>query len=420
MAESEYLSVKEALQIILSGFDVLSQEVVPLLDGLNRIMAVPILARENMPPFANSAMDGYAVRADDVLSAGHGKPVQLEVIGDIAAGIVSDKTVTAGTAARITTGAPLPQGADAIIPVEDTNEKWRGPQRPLPDQIQILRAVDSGSYVRWPGEDVKSGSIVINAGQLLRSQEIGLLASLGYAEVEVIRRPRVAVLATGDELIPIEAPLRPGKIRNSNGYTQAAQVIASNAVPVQLGVAGDTTRQVRERLAEGVTLGVDLFISSAGVSVGAYDVVKTVLEKDGKVEFWRVRMRPGKPLAYGRYQGIPFLGLPGNPVSAMVSFERFARPAILKMAGWSKLERPTVMVRLKEQIFSDGRESYIRAKVTRDSSGYWAETTGGQGSHMMTSLVNANALVIIPEGVKSVAPGIELAAMMLDWPTSVF
>ena len=162
MAESEYLSVKEALQIILSGFDVLSPEVVPLLDGLNRIMAVPILARENMPPFANSAMDGYAVRADDVLSAGHGKPVQLEVIGDIAAGIVSDKTVTAGTAARITTGAPLPQGADAIIPVEDTNEKWRGPQRPLPDQIQILRAVDSGSYVRWPGEDVKSGSIVIN------------------------------------------------------------------------------------------------------------------------------------------------------------------------------------------------------------------------------------------------------------------
>jgi len=228
------------------------------------------------------------------------------------------------------------------------------------------------------------------------------------------------VLATGDELIPIEAPLEPGKIRNSNGYTQAAQVMAANAVPVHLGVAGDTTEQVRKRLAEGLTVGVDLFISSAGVSVGAYDVVKTVLEQDGKIKFWRVRMRPGKPLAYGHYQGVPFLGLPGNPVSAMVSFERFARPSILKMAGWSRVERPTVKVRLKEQIYSDGRESYIRAMVTRDSSGYLAETTGGQGSHMMTSLVKANALVIIPEGMKAVAAGVELTAMMLDWPATVF
>jgi len=420
MADSEYLTVKEALQIILSGFDVLSPEVVPLLDGLNRVLATPILAREDLPPFANSAMDGYAVRAEDVSSATQDKPVQLEVVADIAAGIVSDTSVATGTAARITTGAPLPHGANAVIPVEDTSEKWQGQYRPLPDQIQILRAVASGSYVRWPGEDVVSGSTVLTAGQLLRSQEIGLLASLGYAEVEVIRRPRVGVLATGDELIPIEAPLEPGKIRNSNGYTQAAQVIAANAVPVHLGVAGDTTVEVRKRLAEGLTLGVDLIISSAGVSVGAYDVVKTVLEQDGKMNFWRVRMRPGKPLAYGQYQGVPFLGLPGNPVSAMVSFERFARPAILKMAGWSRVERPTVMVRLKEQIFSDGRESYLRAMVTRDSSGYLAETTGGQGSHIMTSLVKANALVIIPEGVKSVAAGVELSAMMLDWPATVF
>ena len=365
-------------------------------------------------------MDGYAVRAGDVSSAGPEKPVQLEVIGDIAAGTVSDTTISNGTAARITTGAPMPSGADAVIPVEDTSESWRGSQRPLPDQIHIMRSVDSGSYVRWPGEDVEAGSIVMAAGQLLRAQEIGLLASLGYAEVEVITRPRVGVLATGDELIAVEAPLEPGKIRNSNGYTQAAQVIAANAVPVQLGVAGDRTELVQERLAEGLARGVDLFISSAGVSVGAYDVVKTVLEQEGKVNFWRVRMRPGKPLAYGRYQGVPFLGLPGNPVSAMVSFERFARPAILKMAGWSNLERPTVMARIKDQIYSDGRESYIRAIVTRENSGYWAETTGGQGSHMMTSLVKANALVIVPEGVKSVAPGVELTAMMLDWPATVF
>lgn len=390
------------------------------MEGLNRIVATPILAREDLPPFANSAMDGYAVRADDVSTASGQEPVPLKVIGDIAAGFVSEAMVVSGTATRITTGAPLPWGADSVIPVEDTSETWRDTRRPLPEQIQIMRAVDKGSYVRWPGEDVKSGYLVVAAGQLLRPQEIGLLASLGYAEVEVIRQPRVGILATGDELIPIEAPLVPGKIRNSNGYTQAAQTIASHAIPVQLGVAGDTTQEVRERLAEGLALGVDLFVSSAGVSVGAYDIVKKVLEEDGEVNFWRVRMRPGKPLTYGRYQSTPYLGLPGNPVSAMVSFERFARPAILKMAGWPNTERPTILVRLNEEINSDGRESYIRAVVSRDSSGYWAETTGGQGSHMMTSLVKANALLIIPEGVRSVAPGVELTAMMLDWPGTVF
>ncbi|HUS94578.1 MAG TPA: gephyrin-like molybdotransferase Glp [Patescibacteria group bacterium] len=420
MAESEFLTVNEALQIILSGANILSPEVVPLMEGLNRIVATPILAREDLPPFANSAMDGYAVRADDVSTASGQEPVPLKVIGDIAAGFVSEAMVVSGTATRITTGAPLPWGADSVIPVEDTSETWRDTRRPLPEQIQIMRAVDKGSYVRWPGEDVKSGYLVVAAGQLLRPQEIGLLASLGYAEVEVIRQPRVGILATGDELIPIEAPLVPGKIRNSNGYTQAAQTIASHAIPVQLGVAGDTTQEVRERLAEGLALGVDLFVSSAGVSVGAYDIVKKVLEEDGEVNFWRVRMRPGKPLTYGRYQSTPYLGLPGNPVSAMVSFERFARPAILKMAGWPNTERPTILVRLNEEINSDGRESYIRAVVSRDSSGYWAETTGGQGSHMMTSLVKANALLIIPEGVRSVAPGVELTAMMLDWPGTVF
>ncbi len=420
MAESEFLTVKEALQIILSGANILSPEVVPLLDGLNRILANPLFARENLPHFANSAMDGYAVRADDVSTASRQKPVHLKVIGDIAAGIVSEVVVVSGTATRITTGAPLPRGADSVIPVEDTSETWRETRRPLPGQIQIMRAVDQGSYVRWPGEDVKSGSLVVAAGQILRPQEIGLMASLGHAEVAVIRQPRVGILATGDELIAIEAPLVAGKIRNSNSYTQAAQIIASHAVPIQLGVAGDTNQEVRDRLAEGLAFGVDLFVSSAGVSVGAYDVVKKVLEEDGEVNFWRVRMRPGKPLTYGRYQGIPYLGLPGNPVSAMVSFERFARPAILKMAGWPIIERPTILVRLKEEINSDGRESYVRAVVSRDSSGYWAETTGGQGSHMMTSLVKANALLIIPEGVETVAPGVELTAMMMDWPGTVF
>lgn len=420
MVDSENLTVKQALHTVLSTTDVLSTEVVPLLDGLKRVLAEPIVAKEDLPPFANSAMDGYAVQADDIRTATQENPVKLEVIDDIAAGTVSAQKVLSGTAARITTGAPIPKGANAIVPVEDTSEKWRGSDRPLPVEISIQRAVDNGSYIRWPGEDVKAGTTIVSGGQIMRSQEIGLLASLGYADIEVVRLPRVGILATGDELVGIEATLEPGKIRNSNGYTQAAQVIEANAIPIQLGVAGDSLEEVRGRLFDGLRQGVDLFVSSAGVSVGAYDIVKTVLEQDGEVKFWRVRMRPGKPLAYGFYQDKPFLGLPGNPVSAMVSFERFARPAILKMAGMSIVERPSVKVRLKESIQSDGRESYLRAIVRRDAAGYWAETTGKQGSHLMTSLVKANALVIIPEGVKSIAPGSELLAIMIDWPSSVF
>ncbi|MCZ7673663.1 MAG: molybdopterin molybdotransferase MoeA [Chloroflexi bacterium] len=216
--------------------------------------------------------------------------------------------------------APLPAGADAVVPVEDTNESWREAERPLPTHIQISRAVQPGDYVRGIGEDIRAGQIVLNKGHLLRPQEIGVLASLGVSQVQVVRRPRVAVLATGDELLPVEATLQPGKIRNSNGYAQTSQVNALGAVPLFLGIARDSEADVRTKLQMGIEAGADLFISSAGVSVGAYDVVKSVLEQAGQVGFWRVRMRPGKPLAYGTYAGIPYLGLPGNPVSAMVSF----------------------------------------------------------------------------------------------------
>ena len=247
-----------------------------------------------------------------------------------------------------------------------------------------------------------------------------MLASLGMGHVSVIRRPRVGVLATGDELIGVEEPLRPGKIRNSNGYTQEAQIRALGAVPVPLGIARDTEAAVQEKLAKGWRRG-DLFVSSAGVSVGAYDVVRAVLEVEGNIGFWRVRMRPGKPLAFGAYQGIPYLGLPGNPVSALISFERFARPAILKMAGHTALERPRVRVTLQDEISSDGRETYARAVVSREEGGaYVARLTGRQGSHVMTSLVEANALVIVTEGVRHVAAGAQLEAMMIDWPPSVF
>ncbi|MFW5940986.1 MAG: gephyrin-like molybdotransferase Glp [Chloroflexota bacterium] len=421
MAEQEYLTVADALAMVLAGVDVLPGERVPLLRALHRVLAEPVVAQDSLPPFANSAMDGYAVRAGDVAGASRGTPATLRVVGDIAAGSDEDVVLHAGTAARIMTGAPLPEGADAVIPVEDTSEPWRDVERPLPEQIEIYREVGSGDYVRYPGEDIEAGTEVLPAGHLLRPQEIGVLASLGVAQVPVIRQPRIGVLATGDELIAVEEPLRPGKIRNSNGYAQTAQVSGLNAEPVDLGVAGDSEQEVRSRLQAGLDAGVDLFVSSAGVSVGAYDVVKAVLEQEGNVGFWRVRMRPGKPLAFGTYARIPYLGLPGNPVSAMVSFERFVRPAILKMAGHTELERPRVTVTVTEALSSDGRESYLRAHVTRGEDGdYLATTTGSQGSHIMTSLVKANALVIVPEGVTEVAAGQRLEALMIDWPPTVF
>lgn len=416
MVDAEYLTVEQALTAVLAGVSALPAERVPLLEALGRVLAGPVVAQDNMPPFANSSMDGYAVRAADVTNASPQEPTKLRVLTDIAAGLAPDVTLTEGTAARIMTGAPLPAGADAIVPVEDTNEPWRDLQRPLPPVIEIRKPVLAGDYVRPAGEDIQTGDVVLAAGAVVRPQEIGVLAALGFSQVAVIRRPRVGILATGDELIDVDEPLRPGKIRNSNGYTQAAQVLAAGATPVPLGVARDTEADVRAHLQAGLAAGIDLFVSSAGVSVGAYDVVKAVLEQDGQVGFWRVRMRPGKPLAFGRYGGVPYLGLPGNPVSAQVSFERFARPAILKMAGHWQLERPRVSVTMLDAIQSDGRESYVRAVVESRPGGYVATTTGAQGSHMMTSLVKANALVIVPEGVKGVAAGEPLSALLLDWP----
>jgi molybdopterin molybdotransferase len=420
MSRPELLSVAEALAIVLDRVRPLEAEVVPLLDALGRVLATPVVAADSLPPFANSSMDGYALRAADLATAGPNTPVSLRVVADVAAGAPSAVPVGPGEAARIMTGAPLPDGADAVVPVEDTDEPWRDPARPLPERVAVRRAVGAGDYVRYPGEDIRAGQTVLEAGHVVRPQEIGVLAALGVGRVSVVRRPRVGVLATGDELIAVDEPLAPGKIRNSNGYAQVAQVRALGGEPLLLGVARDVEDDVRARLDAGVGAGADLLVSSAGVSVGAYDVVKAVLDAAGGVAFWRVRMRPGKPLAFGAYRGVPFLGLPGNPVSAMVSFERFARPAILKMAGQRHLERPSVMATVLEELHSDGRESYLRAVVSRDEEGYVATTTGSQGSHVMTSLVQANALLIVPEGLTLVPAGSTLQALMIDWPGGVF
>ncbi len=420
MTEKEYLTVQSALALVLESVDPLPALPVALTAAVGSVLAVDVNAADSLPPFANSAMDGYAVRAADLAEVSAERPARLRVVGEIAAGSAPTGAVSPGGAMRIMTGAPMPPGADAVVPVEDTSEPWRDEERPLPEAIWVRRALSPGDYVRHAGEDIVAGERVLSAGVVLRPQEIGVLASLGVDPVTIVRRPRVGILATGDELVPVSAPLTPGKIRNSNSLALTAQVRLLGAEPVNLGVARDTEEDVRARLQAGVDAGVDLFVSSAGVSVGAYDVVKAVLEQGGDVAFWRVRMRPGKPLAHGRYAGIPYLGLPGNPVSALVSFERFARPAILKLAGHTRLARPQVEVVLDEAIHSDGRESYVRAVVRREPTGYRVRTTGSQGSHIMTSLLQANALLIVPEGVTYVEEGETLTALMIDWPESVF
>lgn len=413
------ISVDEALAIILEEVALLQAEAVPIGDALGRVLAKPVIARESLPPFANSSMDGFALRASDISPASGDNPIRLRVVGEVAAGAPSYEEIGPGEAMRITTGAPMPPGADAVIPVEDTGQARHEVLSALPSEIRVGRSLKPGDYVRFPGEDVREGDVVLQEGTLIRPQEIGLMASLGYATVMAVRRPRVGILATGDELVEVEEALQPGKIRNSNGYVQSAQVMEAGGVPVTLGVARDSVGDLRDRLRAGLEANVDVFVSSAGVSVGAYDVVTHILRNEGRVRFWRVRMRPGKPLTFGDYGGAHYFGLPGNPVSAMVSFERFVRPALLKMGGHKQLTRPMVSVTVEKEVYSDGRESYVRAVVRKVDGQYVATPTGRQGSHMMTSLATANALVVIPENLRKVEAGSNLLALMLDWPAAV-
>ena len=422
MTQSDYLPVQVALEKVLALVSQLPAETVPLEQASGRILAENIFANDSLPPFDNSGMDGYALKAADSTGASETSSVVLKVIGEVAAGLVYEgDPLRRGQAIRIMTGAPIPAGADAVIRIEDTDEDYGQSERPLPETVTIKAEVGPANAIRNAGSDLRAGQKILNAGRKIRPQEIGVLASLGVSQVPVIRRPKIGILATGDELIPVDEPLTPGKIRNSNGYAQAAQIEALGAEALRLGVAKDTPADLKAKLQAGLDAGVDLFISSAGVSVGVYDVVTDVLQQSGEVNFWKVRMRPGKPLAAGHYAGVSYLGLPGNPVSAMVSFERFARPAILKMAGYSNLDRPMRTVTFLEAIRSDGRETYVRAIISRQPDGSLAAmSTGSQGSHVMTSLVKANGLVIIPEGIKEIEAGTQLEALMTDWPEEVF
>jgi molybdopterin molybdotransferase len=418
-----YISVEDALTYILQHFKPLEAERVPLLDSLDRVLAENIVSEINVPPFNNSAMDGYAVRAQDIAQASGDHATVLRVIGDVAAGYVASQPVGPGTAMRIMTGAPLPPGADTVVRFEETSEgvEARGAGKDR-ETVAILKAIRSGDNVRPVGEDIHAGEVVLPKGTTVRPSEIGVLASIGKKEVLVHRRPRVAILATGDELVALDEPVGPGKIRNSNEYANAAAVRRSGGVPIQLGIARDNIEDLTGKIRAGIEAGADLFITSAGVSVGDYDMVKDVLNSEGAMHFWQVKMKPGKPLAFGVLRGkddrqVPLLGLPGNPVSAMISFEIFARPAILTMLGKSHFARPAVRAELKERVENTAqRRNFIRVRVEKQDGHYVARTTGEQGSGILTSVSRANGLLVIPEDVTQVRAGEMVDIQMLDWP----
>lgn len=431
------LSVEEARANILSYFAPLPPVEVTLMEALGAVLAEEVRSDMDNPPFDNSSMDGYAVRAQDTTGAGDSSPTRLRVVGYMPAGGFPQPgdVVEPGTAFRIMTGAPVPPGADAVIRFEDTSEgRTLDNARLLPqdaratisavgDDVLLYRSVRPGDSIRRTGEDMRQGDLVLSPGITVRPAEIGVLASVGKARVAVHRRPRVVVLATGDELVEVDRRPGPGQIRNTNNYAVAAQLQSWGAVPLNLGVARDSREHLELKLREALDLEPDLIVSSAGVSVGDHDYVKDVLLSMGRVQMWRVRVRPGKPLLFGQLgeRQVPLLGLPGNPVSSMVTMELFGRPAIMKMLGKQRLQRPIINARALEAMdYGAGREHYVRGIVSLQGDEYVCRPTGGQGSNLLTSMSRANALLIIPESVGRVEPGDTLKALMLDWPEEVF
>lgn len=431
MVSAAMISVDEALQRILTLVDRCPPEDRAVLDALGQVLAADVIADFDIPPLDNTAMDGYAVRAAETEGATGDAPRSLRVVGELAAGYVATDPVPPGGALRIMTGAPMPPGADAIVPFEETDEsdlRPPGSHGPLPETVRVFKEAKPGANIRRAGEDVRRGDVILRAGSVVRSAEAGVLASLGRTTVGVYRRPVVAILSTGDEIVPPGQPLRPGQIYDSNATSIAGLVLKYGGVPRILGVARDTvedlTAKVRDAIdpAPGSGPPADMLITSAGVSRGDYDVVKDVLAREGEIDFWTVAMKPGKPLAFGAFPApggrrVPHIGLPGNPVSSMVSFELFGRPAIFTMLGKPYHERPRLRAIAKERIVNrnDPRTFYARCRVEMEDGQWAARLTGPQGSGILTSMAFANALTIVPPEIDIVEPGAEVEVMMLDW-----
>ncbi len=400
------ISVEKALETILANFRPLGLEKINILDGRGRVIGEDIFAPRNIPSADNSAMDGYAVRYADTKGVTKDTSLKLKIIEDIPAGKVASKKINKNEAARIMTGAVIPEGADAVVRQEDTLKEGK--------TVTIYTSAKKGENIRFAGEDVQRDELVVKKGSVLRPADIGMLAALGKAFVNVYQKPSVAIMSTGDELVDIEIDPPPGKIVNSNSYSLAAQVLECGAIPVMLGISKDKKIDLQEKFK--TALHSDVIISSGGVSVGDFDFVKNVMGEIGNaMHFWQVAMRPGKPLAFGSIEGVPLFGLPGNPVSVMVSFEQFVRPSLLRMQGHTKIFRQTIKAICAEDFQKQaGFKHFIRAIVKKEKGKYIATTTGDQGSGILKSMVTANGLIVMREHETRIKKGSEVTVQLLD------
>jgi molybdenum cofactor synthesis domain-containing protein len=401
------IPLDEAREFVLSRCHVAAPVTVPLRDALGLVLADTIVAPEDIPPFPNTAVDGFAVRAGDVADA----PVTLRVVGTIAAGSPPDVAVGPGEAVRIMTGAPMPPGADAAVMVEVTELSGDG------STVLVREPVGAGAAVRMPGEDVRAGQLVFEPGVMLGAGHLGVLSSLGVVDAPVHPRPRVGVLSTGDELVEGPAALRPGQIRDSNRVALLALLARAGCTGVDLGLVRDREADITAAIERGVAE-CDALVTSGGVSMGAFDYVKVVLDRIGDMRWMQVAIRPAKPLAFGTIGSVPVFGLPGNPVSSMVSFELFARPALRKMMGVpaAELVRRTVPAVATDGFRRrpDGKTHFDRVVVRMEPDGrYHVRSAGGQGSHQLLAMATADALAVVPDG-DGIAPGGDVEVLLLD------
>ena len=404
------ISVEEALNKILAEVSPLGLEKVSILAALGRVTGEDVVAGRAVPPKDNSAMDGYALRSEDIRGASSGNPVRLDVVAEIPAGVAPTKAIGPGQAARIMTGASVPEGADAVVRMEDTRAEEA--------RVAVFVEAAQGKNIRCAGSDVRRGERVIPRGEIIRPAEVGMLAAVGSSFILVHQRPRVAVVATGDELADIDETPSEGKIVNSNSYALAALVRECGAIPLQIGIARDSREDLNAKFRAAQR--ADLIISAGGVSTGDYDLVKAIMQEAGnRMHFWQVAMKPGRPLAFGALGSVPIVGLPGNPGSSMICFEQFIRPAIRKMLGHGNLFRTAVRARLGEPIRKkEGFRDFIWAMITRDKDGY-SVMTAGQGLGILTSTVRANGLIVLPEEITAVGPGEMVTVQLLDDPRSL-
>jgi len=412
---NKLLPIREAQEKILSSINISGAELCLVEHAYGRILAENVFSPLDLPSFSNSSMDGFAVYAKDIADASPTSPVQLPVAMDIPAGFALDGALTPGTAARILTGAPVPAGAYAVVPIENTDQSPETQSAALPDSVTILTSARAGENIRLAREDVQKGQLILAEGRNLQPQDIGLLISLGIRQVRVSRKMRVALFSSGNELLTPDQPISPGKIYDANRYVLTGSLEDAGAEVIQLGIARDDPESVIATLDKALENPPDLIISSAGVSVGVFDFVQQVIKKNGSLTFWKVNMRPGKPIAFGDYKGIPFLGLPGNPVSAYIGCIVFVLPCIRHSQGLPPFAQKTIKAVLTEPLVSpDGRESFYRGIIRHENGIYKASLTGHQGSGNLFSLVQANALLIVPAGVKLIPAGAEITAWALD------